>query len=154
MQWFKAPKPAEELYVLESDPWELKNVVNDPAYRQDLIRLRNALNQWINETNDLGNTPEPLMLKAMWNNGDEPPQTSDPVVTAKKGIVTISVKTPGASIGYRIASGKNEKVKSWKVYESPFKIPAGAKIAVVAQRIGYKRSHEVMFESNSKRSVE
>jgi arylsulfatase A-like enzyme len=150
MQWFKTPKPAEEFYVLESDPWELNNVADDPAYQQDLIRLRNALNQWINETNDLGRTPEPLMLKAMWNNGDEPPQTSDPLVTEKKGIVTISVKTPGASIGYRLASGENEKGKSWKVYERPFKIPAGTKITVVAQRIGYKRSSEVMFESNSK----
>jgi hypothetical protein len=115
-----------------------------------MIRLRDALNQWIKETNDLGKTPEPMMLKAMWNNGNEPPVTSDPVVTEKKGIVTISVKTPGASIGYRIASPENEKVKRWKVYENPFRIPTGTKIDVVAQRIGYKKSNEVMYKSKPK----
>jgi arylsulfatase A-like enzyme len=150
MQWFKAPKATEELYALESDPWELNNVVDDPAYQEDVKRLRNALDQWINETNDLGKMPEPVMLKRMWNNGDEPPVTSDPVVTEKKGMVTITVNTAGASVGYQIVSMENENVKSWRVYESPFRIPEGTKISVVAQRIGYKRSHEVMYESKSK----
>jgi hypothetical protein len=86
------------------------------------------------------------MLRAMWNNQQDPPVTADPVIQEKNGMVTISVKTTGASIGYKILSEQNSEGKPWKVYQSPFKISKGAKLKVVAQRIGYTKSNEVRFE--------
>src|SRR5690606_39942102 len=35
-QRFKAPRPAEELYVLSEDPYELNNVADAPRYRKQL----------------------------------------------------------------------------------------------------------------------
>jgi len=46
------PRPREELYHPESDPHELKNLIQDPAYRKVLSELRGALDHWVSETND------------------------------------------------------------------------------------------------------
>jgi uncharacterized sulfatase len=39
-------RPAEELYHLESDPYEMNNLASDPAYADDLSKLRDKLNAW------------------------------------------------------------------------------------------------------------
>lgn len=39
-------KPADELYDLASDPFELVNLANDPAYARTLVELRGKLNAW------------------------------------------------------------------------------------------------------------
>jgi arylsulfatase A-like enzyme len=41
---FWETKPAEELYDTENDVWEIHNLADNPDYRQELERLRNALN--------------------------------------------------------------------------------------------------------------
>lgn len=146
LQWFKAPKAEEELYFLDGDPLELKNVASDPAYHKDLLRLRKALEEWISQTNDWGRMPETEMLKQMWNGGSEPPVTQDPVMTTKNGVITISDETEGASIGYRIMDEHNKDTDNWKVYTKPFRISKGAKVIAVAHRIGYQRSQEIVLE--------
>ena len=47
-------KPAEELYDLKADPYELNNLATDPAYADKLAELRAAVDSWIEESNDLG----------------------------------------------------------------------------------------------------
>jgi arylsulfatase A-like enzyme len=57
-----APRlPDEELYDLEADPHEIKNLIgsNRTEHRDALLRLRAALEVWITETGDLGRHPEP-----------------------------------------------------------------------------------------------
>jgi len=44
--------PPWELYDLQTDPNEFKNLADDPAYRDILTRLQNALAQWQAETDD------------------------------------------------------------------------------------------------------
>jgi arylsulfatase A-like enzyme len=53
--------PAEELYDLETDPYEINNLVNstNSDHRIALKRLRAVLEKWIEETNDQGRIPEP-----------------------------------------------------------------------------------------------
>jgi arylsulfatase A-like enzyme len=53
--------PAEELYDLEKDPHEIKNLVDsdNPEHRAVLKRLRGVLEKWVEESNDHGRTPEP-----------------------------------------------------------------------------------------------
>ncbi|HAK53727.1 MAG TPA: phosphate ABC transporter substrate-binding protein [Gammaproteobacteria bacterium] len=45
---------AEELYDLEADPDEVVNLAGNPAYRQQLERMRNLLTDWIIDTDDKG----------------------------------------------------------------------------------------------------
>jgi arylsulfatase A-like enzyme len=53
--------PAEEFYDLKSDPYEIHNLASsaDPEHQAALKRLREALTQWIEQTNDQGRIPEP-----------------------------------------------------------------------------------------------
>lgn len=50
---FVAPRPFEELYDLQKDPYSLVNVAEDPRHRNELNRLRTMLDNWRVETADL-----------------------------------------------------------------------------------------------------
>ncbi|MFC5050425.1 sulfatase [Rubritalea spongiae] len=57
--WFFAPhRPAEELYDLQSDPYQTRNIATDPDYAEELKKHRKILDQWIIETKDRGQEPE------------------------------------------------------------------------------------------------
>jgi N-sulfoglucosamine sulfohydrolase len=49
---FYKPLPREELYDLQADPHELKNLVDDPARHEILAELRKALDEWKADTVD------------------------------------------------------------------------------------------------------
>jgi N-sulfoglucosamine sulfohydrolase len=49
---FVKPRPAEELYDLESDPHELRNLAALPQMTGELERMRKALDDWVKETDD------------------------------------------------------------------------------------------------------
>lgn len=53
--------PCEELFDLNADPHEIRNLVDssDAECREALARLRAALDVWITETGDRGQQPEP-----------------------------------------------------------------------------------------------
>jgi arylsulfatase A-like enzyme len=51
-------RAAEELYDLRDDPYELKNLADDPAHQDALKELRRELDDWINRTDDQGRNPE------------------------------------------------------------------------------------------------
>jgi arylsulfatase A-like enzyme len=55
---FTVPRPREELYDRRTDPWELRNLANDPEHAETLAELRGTLDTWIRVTNDQGQTPE------------------------------------------------------------------------------------------------
>ena len=57
---FNPTRPAEELYDLENDKWELNNLAKSPRHQDTLVKLRNILEQWIQQTDDQGQYPEPL----------------------------------------------------------------------------------------------
>lgn len=141
-QRFKAPRPAEELYVLSEDPYELNNVADDPRYRKQLKKLRKVLDDWIEETNDLGRIPEPELLKQMWGGQDHPPVTADPVIASDGTTIRITCPTEGASIGYQLVDPGETPSEQWAVYTGPF--PSNGKTVVaLAQRIGYLPSQTV-----------
>lgn len=47
-------RPAEELYKLAEDPWELNNLAGDPQYASIKEALKVELEQWMKEQGDLG----------------------------------------------------------------------------------------------------
>ncbi len=54
MAFFHDEKPAEELFDLESDPNELRNLADDPAYANHLAEMRAREAQWQTDYGDLG----------------------------------------------------------------------------------------------------
>jgi N-sulfoglucosamine sulfohydrolase len=50
---FQAPRPAEELYDIQADPHELRNLAGDPKYARTLAQLRVTLEQWAKDTQDV-----------------------------------------------------------------------------------------------------
>ena len=47
-------RPAEELYNLAEDPWELRNLAGDPQFASRKEKLKQDLVQWMMEQGDLG----------------------------------------------------------------------------------------------------
>lgn len=65
--FYLAPRMAEEeLYDLDADPWEMKNLVQSgkPEDQAALQRLRTQLEKWIVDTDDQGRFPEPPEVAA------------------------------------------------------------------------------------------
>ena len=47
-------RPAEELYDLRADPWELKNIAGEPSQAETLAGLRKRLDDWMRQQGDPG----------------------------------------------------------------------------------------------------
>jgi N-sulfoglucosamine sulfohydrolase len=56
--------PPEELYDLDTDPHETKNLVTSAEHKSVLQRLRTELEGWIKDSNDQGRELEPADLAA------------------------------------------------------------------------------------------
>ncbi len=64
---FDLTRPAEELYDLENDPYEIHNLAGLPDYREIQQRLSSVLDAWIMETNDQGRIAESPEIPAEWD---------------------------------------------------------------------------------------
>lgn len=56
-------KPIEELYDVDSDPYQIHNLAGDPQYADVLRRMRRECRQWMIRTGDLGLLPEELLAQ-------------------------------------------------------------------------------------------
>jgi uncharacterized sulfatase len=56
--WRYHNRPAEELFDLEADPSEVRNLAGDPAYAGTLAGFRNELARWRAEQGDTRTGPE------------------------------------------------------------------------------------------------
>lgn len=52
------PRSPEYLYDLSADPWEMNNLVNDPAYRKEVAKMKKALEKHILAGKDVMFVPE------------------------------------------------------------------------------------------------
>ncbi|RKN79721.1 sulfatase family protein [Ulvibacterium marinum] len=63
-------RPAEELYNLKEDPFELYNLAGHTEYRETLQEYANVLDTWIAETDDKGQYPESeeglILMLGIW----------------------------------------------------------------------------------------
>lgn len=60
---FWNPKPYEELYDTENDPWEINNLASNPEYNEVLEEMRSAYSNWVREIKDPGFIPEGQMVE-------------------------------------------------------------------------------------------
>ena len=49
---FEAPRARIELYDLATDPWELRNVADEPAYARQVRELAAVLQEWVEQSDD------------------------------------------------------------------------------------------------------
>ena len=154
---FRYPRPAEELYDLEADSYELNNLAGESAHRSTLDRMRNALDNWRDEFGDMGDIPEEQMVAQWWPGGVQP-KTAPPVFipisesnpgsdAAPEGgtftgplLVQLHCATQGASIAY---TAETEEDPHWLLYTEPLRLEGGTTtLRAKAIRIGYEESEE------------
>ena len=70
---FETPRPQDELYNLEADPYELNNLAEDPQYADRLAQLQNECDHWQRDVRDAHIVPESILiteeqsLSSRWN---------------------------------------------------------------------------------------
>ncbi|WP_163378950.1 sulfatase [Cyclobacterium sp. SYSU L10401] len=57
---FYEPKPHEQFFDTEADPWQVDNLVEQPASKARVKSLSKELDRWMVETRDVGLIPEPM----------------------------------------------------------------------------------------------
>ncbi len=157
---FQSPRPAEELYDIEKDRYELNNLAADPGHQEVLERMRRTLTQWQTEFGDMGDIPEAQMVARWYPDGTQP-QTAAPLfipihatqpgieVVVKDGrwegplLLQLHCSTQGASITYTTEQGEDAH---WRLYTEPLQLPTGkTPVRAKAIRIGYRDSEEKML---------
>ena len=135
---FMDSKPKEELYDLESDPYEVNNLASNPKYKERLSEYRKALSGWQIEISDKGFIPEHNLIEMFWPEMIQPKTNNVEFNFTNKNLIELSSTTDGASIGYQIGSkiGSNQ----WELYNQPIKTNNNQKIVARAIRIGYEAS--------------
>ncbi|WP_309384409.1 sulfatase family protein [Cerasicoccus frondis] len=153
--FFASTRPVEELYDLETDPHEIVNLANDTDHADDVSRLSDALDEFLNEVGDMAEVSEETMLN-QWYPGGVQPRThkaigicvnhanlgvdvmDGPVSVNGPAEIILQSATQGASIVYRFSS---DLVNRWRLYCGPIKLPVGSHhLKVIAERIGYESS--------------
>ena len=81
-------RPEEELFDLDADRFEVRNLAGVPENRATLDNLRGRLEKWIEETGDTGATPEnPLPAEYDLRTHADGWATSSGVMTKKDGLL-------------------------------------------------------------------
>ena len=65
--WFGL-KEEYEFYDLKLDPFEMKNQIKNPYYKEHIQLLKVELEKWMLSTNDLGAVPEQVLIKQAISN--------------------------------------------------------------------------------------
>jgi hypothetical protein len=141
--WLADTKPKEELYDLETDPYEINNLAENPDYFQIKKRLKTALEQWISDNEDPLSLPETELIKKLWPPNGIQPKTEKVSFEKKDELLHLKTETAGASIAYQ----QNDAIgkKHWMLYSEPIQISEIDSIKAVAVRIGFKQSVEERF---------
>ena len=66
-QFMAETRPVEEFYDLESDPYELNNLIEHSDLQDQVARLKHELDQWIHQTGDMGAIPESEEIATAWD---------------------------------------------------------------------------------------
>ncbi|MDG1762264.1 MAG: sulfatase [Flavobacteriaceae bacterium] len=130
--WFKTPKPKEELYNLEQDPYELNNLASEVGLQDTLTFLRTQMDKWIFETQDLGEFSEKTLINKWFPEGKR--QKLVPVTTKiQADKIVLEHPDKGATIVWK----KNQDTV-WSIYSKP--LDTSKSLQAKAVRIGYDDS--------------
>lgn len=143
MRWFVAPRGKEEFYDVDNDPCEMCNLIADARYQDDILRLRQEFDRWLNEDTPRWLQTELENQEMMWP-GTRQPELQKPVcIVTKKGI-SLESMDKGVSFAYQV-NGKGYHTGHWFLYTEPVRLGKGDRLTVVAVRAGMKNSVEVEY---------
>jgi arylsulfatase A-like enzyme len=110
-------KPLEELYDVEADPDEVNNLVNDPAHRETLERLRKRMNEAILAHRDTGLLAEAQLAARTENRPAYTFAHDQDAFDVEKILKTANMPVSGASTDDMIAAcaDKDDAVRYWGV---------------------------------------
>ncbi len=156
--WMRSNRPAEELYDVQADPHQIRDVSGESGHRARLERMRRAVTHWMGRIDDQGLIAEAEMIQRMWPGGVQP-ETAVPYILPRRTTdaparvstmairepmeVVIYVPTQNASIGYTTEAGPNP---AWCLYTGPIRIDGPVTLRAKAIRYGYKESAEARVE--------
>jgi hypothetical protein len=136
--WFRTPKPEEELYDLQQDPYELVNLAGKEELQDTLLLLRNVMNEWITSTKDLGQFPEEELLAGWLENGNAP-KLPPLELEDKAGKIILISRQKDATIIW-----KQARDTTWQFYADPFSNDQSFQAKAV--RIGFEDSEVLDYE--------
>lgn len=152
--WMRTHRPPEELFDTVADPHQIRNLAGEPQHQAALVRLREAVQDWMTRVGDQGLINEPEMIQRMWPGGVQP-ETAQPYIVDRRSAeisrrvdamvvrepfeVVVYVPTQGASVGYTTEDGPSAK---WQLYTGPIAVRPGMTLRAKAIRYGYKESPE------------
>ena len=129
-----APAPRAYLFDTANDPDEVVNLAGDPRYAAIEARLSARIDNWIEQSGDLGRLPESELREARWPGGGQPKTAAPSACRTEEGRIRLASATRGASIGWRNTEG------DWLAYSAP--LPPRETTAK-AIRYGYAESAAV-----------
>ncbi len=144
-RWFESPRAEEEFYVVAADPHEMNNLINDPAYQDDIERMRKELVSWDKKYNPYLGLSEAQLRENLWPGGEQPIVATPTLDKMADGKIAMLSGTEGASIAYQI-NGKGYTEKHWFLYNDPIEIKTGDELTIIATRIGFKPSEKTSFK--------
>ena len=130
-RWFE-PAGEEQLYDLDIDPFEIKNLAGKQDHQETLDRLREVLLNFVETRHDTGEIAEHVLRDRLLDAGQVPttPPPSIQVINDK-----IHLRSDiNASIGYRYSDGP------WRLYSTPI---SQGEIEAKAVRYGWHASQVV-----------
>ena len=113
-QFFQA-RPAEQLFNIENDPYEVRDLSGDSTHQEVLKKLRNKLAQHVKATNDLSFFPESALLKKGFDDptgfgSENKKQIAELVSVADLSLVPFQEAKPQISAAL---NSKNPWVRYW-----------------------------------------
>jgi uncharacterized sulfatase len=145
--FFQPEKPGEELYDVESDPHEVRNLAASPDHAAVLARMRQTLADWQRHTGDLGLVPEADLRERMRPGGVWQTVAAPEITLARPasgtGVLTLRSATPGASFLYTLDT---VEPVGWKLAAGPVEVKVPARVRAKACRLGWLDSETVERE--------
>ncbi len=88
---FYKPRKPEQLFDVENDPYETKNLAEDPEFHSILLNLRGRLNSYMKDMPDLSFYPEHYLIANAFENPEKFGQTHKDAISKYIDIADLSL---------------------------------------------------------------
>ncbi|WP_236980998.1 sulfatase family protein [Membranihabitans maritimus] len=116
---FFKPKPTEQLFNIQKDPWNIENLAGEKKYKKTQEKLSRALDQWIIDTKDIGLIPEPMIYELIGS--DKKYKTiyefaQSPEYPVEDILHTAKLSSQGPNKYETSIQSKNPVIRYWGIY--------------------------------------